>query len=428
MASNKKKNVENARRFLWDETEDQTQRSRASGGTAGGRGFSTRDYAVDQSVNLMAMGEQPAAPTPSTRPSGLQQITGLFRATAPEGKFEDEYGDAAPSTESEEYIGNDKHRRSSPLFSACYSSMNSCATACGRVGAKGLIIVFCVVLGIILLIGGVIAATSSDKANRLESTVNAIVASGMTPAEALDPAAPESPQKSALNWIVHEDPAKLAPNSESMLERYALAVFYYGSNSHEWKSTENWMTGKATCLWHGIECIPRDQEMTEANNFVPITGTYDANEPILHIILTENNMEGTIPNEFSKLELILTLDFSDNKMSGSIPKSLATSSTLRNLLLRKNTFVGSIPKELATLMALHELHLGENRFEGKIPTEINQLKQLRALALSENLLTGTLPDMKQLTKLVQLYLDDNDFSGKIPDFIQYLTNLGKSPQ
>jgi hypothetical protein len=358
----------------------------------------------------------------------LQQITGLFRATAPEGKFEDEYGDAAPSTESEEYIGNDKHRRASPLLSACYSSMNSCVSACGRLGAKGLIIVFVIVLGIILLIGGVLAAKGSHEASRFETAVNAIVTSGMTPAEALDPIAPESPQKSALNWIVYEDPAKVAPNSESMLERYALAVFYYGSNTHEWKSTDNWMTGKGTCLWHGIECIPRQEEPTEANNFQHNTYSYDANEPIMYIVLTENNMEGTIPDEFSKLELVLTLDFSDNKMSGSIPKSLATSSTLRNLLLRKNSFVGSIPKELATLSTLQQLHLGENRFEGKIPTEINLLKELRSLALSENLLTGSLPDMKQLTKLDQLYLDDNDFTGTIPDFIQLLTELGKSPQ
>ena len=65
-SSNNNKNVENARRFLWDEDESvSTARSRASssqmsrGGMSGvSGGFSTRDYVVDQSVNLMDIGEE----------------------------------------------------------------------------------------------------------------------------------------------------------------------------------------------------------------------------------------------------------------------------------------------------------------------------------------------------------------------------------
>lgn len=420
-----KKNVENARKFLWDDDEGGNTRSRTS---AQGR-FSTRDYAVDQSVNLMAMGDQPATAPAASKGSG-GGVFGLFRGGAGGSdappKF-DEYGDAAPSTESEEYI-SDKRRRS-PLWSALLNSWNgcidSCANCCSRGGGKGQLFVCCGLIGIILLLGG-LYAVKYQQPMREHEIYSRIVESGMTDKSTFVVPG-KNPQKQALKWIVHEDPAKLPHNHEALLERYALAVFYFGTNAihplESWKSSENWMTEIGYCLWEGVECIPKEQEATKENKFAPTTKKYDDNAPIAGIVLPSNGMEGTIPSEFGQLTSAMTLDFQDNDMSGDLPPALTGMKSLRALLLRKNNFIGTIHEDLTELTGLHELHLGENKLEGPIPPQINNMKELRNLALTKNLFTGTIPEMTQLTKLRHLYLDDNDLSGTIPSFIKLFTDL-----
>jgi Leucine-rich repeat (LRR) protein len=412
-----KKNVENARKFLWDD--DEGGGNPRSRNVPQGR-FSTRDYAVDQSVNLMAMGEQPTTATAASKGSG-GGVFGLFRggaggADAPP-KF-DEYGDAAPSAESEEYI-SDKRRRS-PVWAAL---ANSCA-CCGRMGGKGVLLVCCALVGIILLTGG-LYTVMYDKPMRQQEIQARIVESGMSDLSSFDVTGMKNPQKEALKWIVHQDPAKLPPNHEFLLERYALAVFYFGTNGpiEGWKKSDNWMTKTGYCMWFGVECIPKEQESTAENNFSPTTKTYDDNAPITGIVLPGNKIEGTIPSEFGQLTGAMTLDFQENYLSGDLPPALTSMKSLRALLLRKNNFVGTIHKELTELTGLHELHLGENHFAGPIPPEINNMKELRNLALSQNLFTGTIPEMTQLTKLRHLYLDDNDLAGIIPSFIKLFIGL-----
>jgi len=111
-------------------------------------GFSTRDYIVDQSVNLMDIGDQGGigggAGGGTTRLSGAGggaaaaigdvssnnssifssiNISGLFRANTgvEDPQFLDAYGDAAPSADPEEYNDSDKRRRVSPLWAALRS-------------------------------------------------------------------------------------------------------------------------------------------------------------------------------------------------------------------------------------------------------------------------------------------------------------------
>lgn len=417
---------DNARKFLWDDDGDSAARSRQS---VPGRTFSTRDYAVDQSVNLMDMGDKPATP-----PSG-GGVFGLFRGVsgAAAGPDErpprfDEYGDAAPSTESEEYI-SDKRRRNSPLWAALCNGTQKCIDSCvmcfGRLDAKGMISICLVLLGIILLI---VMLTAEVQPVREKEIQGAIMAAGITSKESFTIInGVKSPQREALHWIVHQDPAQLSHTDDAMLERYVLAVFYFGTNGPRegWKNGDNWMTEKGYCSWYGVECLPREQEPTEENNFEPTTKKYDDNAPITGIKLADNKMEGIVPAEFAGLESAMTLDFQMNEMSGDLPPALTNMKSLRALLLRKNNFVGTIHKDLTELVNLHELHLGENRFEGTIPTQLNNMKELRSLGLNQNMFTGTIPNLDQLTKLLRLYLDDNDLSGTIPSYFQEFKNLRK---
>ena len=454
----RKSNVENARRFLWDEedssmTSGRSGRTSQSAGTTQSRGgFSTRDFAVDQSVNLMAMGEDPvrgaavgaAGGGHSGSSANSSRLAGLFRATtgteANAGRF-DEYGDAAPSADAEEYIASDKRGRIGPVWTACaaawYSFLDACALLCGRLGGasgrKQRFVLACLLVGLGLLGGGLYVAfrgdgTESGSSNtgdeRLNSVIETLVNSKMVPRAVLKSRSP-SPQKSAMEWIVEEN--TIGSDHVAFLDRYALAVFYFSSSNSRtagWTNADGWLTEKGICSWYGIECVPREQEATEANNFTPFTRVYDDNAPITGIKLSNNEIEGVLPQEFGlALSNLITLDLQNNHLSHSLPSTLGKLGQLRDLLVRGNQIVGTLPTELSGLSQLHQLHLADNQFEGTVPEEWAALKELRSLAVSHNLLTGSFPDTSKMTHLLNLYLDDNDFEGSLPTYLAELTDL-----
>lgn len=447
----RKSTVENARRFLWDEEDSaasgRTGRTSHSAGVAQSRGgFSTRDFAVDQTVNLMAMGEDPVRGAAGVAggsgtidvESTSSRFAGLFRATTGTegggGRF-DEYGDAAPSADAEEYISDDKRRRIAPLWSLCANSWNSmldcCTVTCGRVGGPGSprlrIVLVCLLVGVCLLAGGIYAALSSHGSSNnpdYQSAIDRLVNSGIATKGILNSKSP-SPQKSALEWIIKEN--MIGSDHEAFLDRYTLAVFYFSSRNAArggWIKADNWMTEKGICSWYGVECLPREQEATEVNNYSPVTRTYDDNARITAIKLSDNGIEGVLPIEFGlALDNLETLDLQNNVLSHTLPSTLGRLTNLRTLLLRGNQLVGPLISQIGALNRLHQLHLANNEFEGTVPKEWAGLEELRSFSVSHNLLTGTFPDMSQMPRLMDLYLDDNDFEGSLPAYLEELTDL-----
>jgi hypothetical protein len=462
----KKKNVESARRFLWDEDEDLSPRraapvASASNTTGGSRPFSARDaYSVDQSVNLMAMGDQseqqqqggaarptiretmsgigglfrgaggPAVPGPGqTNLSGSTSLPAAPAAGAPPAPRFDEYGDAAASGESEEYIGNDKHRRRlSPLWASLSNCLNSTmdatAISLGRTNPKTLALYMCLgcgLLGLILVI--ITLTTKHHDPTRLSEMRDHILDSGITSsADILDHA--DSPQQMALQWLAKEDLANLDTDHPFLIERYALAVLYFatGGTTNQWENADNWLSAKGICVWYGIECIPIDIEDPTKEDTT--TMVYNENAPVIGIKLTANKMQGELPIELGGLNHLVTLELSENELSGKVPTELGNLPFLRYLYLRKNGLVGSLPTQIGKLTTLHDLHLGENNLEGKLPLEIANLVELRAFGIDSNLFSGSVPNLVGLSRLAILYLDDNRLLGTIPDYLDKLSGLG----
>jgi hypothetical protein len=449
----KKNTVENARRFLWDEEDPSVsgrgRNSHSAGATQSRGGFSTRDFAVDQSVNLMAMGEDPVRGAAGAAAgsshvdvvSTSSRFAGLFRATTGTegggGRF-DEYGDAAPSADSEEYISGDKRRRVAPLWSVCANAWNStlegCSMTCGRVGGPGSarrrLVLVCLLVGLGLLAGGLYVALGGDGDKNSpdyelrKSAIDRLVSANLATKATLHSSSP-SPQKSAMEWLIMDN--TIGSDHEAFLDRYTLAVFYFNSRNAAkggWTKADNWMSQKGICSWYGIECLPREQEATEANNFSPITRTYDDNARITTIKLSDNGIEGILPIEFGlALNNLEILDLQNNILTHTIPLTLGNLKQLRVLLLRGNQLVGTLMSQLGALTQLHQLHLANNQFEGSFPKEWSGLKELRSFSVSHNLMTGTFPDMSQMSRLVNLFLDDNDFEGSLPDYLGDLTDL-----
>ncbi|CAA3014375.1 receptor 12 [Olea europaea subsp. europaea] len=145
------------------------------------------------------------------------------------------------------------------------------------------------------------------------------------------------------------------------------------------------------------------------------------------VILFENLLSGSIFNlcTISEMYLITILILSDNQLDGELPDCWTNLYSLENLNLANNKFSGKLPPTLGTLKSLAILHLGNNNFTGELPSSLKNCTMLRMLDVGGNKLTGTIPSWigTHLTKLAVLSLRFNSFHGSIPPTICYLIDI-----
>jgi hypothetical protein len=164
---------------------------------------------------------------------------------------------------------------------------------------------------------------------------------------------PGTAQNYALRWLTDEDPANLLEDDDALLERYALATFYFStyvyaeivdaeqandnadssSNSPDdnniltggWTYMDYWMSEKGICMWFGVSCAPRIKQGVQEVH-------YNENSNVLRLNLTYNNVRGVVPSELSALENLISLDLGNNYLQGKIPTVFANMKGLRKFM------------------------------------------------------------------------------------------------
>ncbi|XP_068639538.1 receptor-like protein EIX1 [Aristolochia californica] len=109
--------------------------------------------------------------------------------------------------------------------------------------------------------------------------------------------------------------------------------------------------------------------------------------------------KGQMQEYTSTLSLVTSLDLSNNNLEGKIPEELTNISNLLLLNLAHNHFTGNIPKNIGNLSLLESLDLSSNQFSGSIPQSLSFLTSLSYLNLSYNNLSGRIPSGPQLQVL-----------------------------
>ncbi|KAH1188425.1 Receptor protein kinase-like protein [Glycine max] len=130
-----------------------------------------------------------------------------------------------------------------------------------------------------------------------------------------------------------------------------------------------------------------------------------------HIDLSNNFLNGSLPNIIFNSSELQVLSLSNNVISGELPQLIGKMTNLKLVNLSDNAFVGLIPEKLSTLPNLTIVSLKSNYFSGSVPNGFNYVD---ILDLSSNLLNGSLPNEFGGESLRYLNLSYNKISGTIP--------------
>ena len=128
-----------------------------------------------------------------------------------------------------------------------------------------------------------------------------------------------SPQAKALTWLRNNSLLETYPLARR-LQRYALAVFFFSTGGdRRWLRNDGWLSDAEECTWY-----------SEINDFPSCkNGMYR------QLLLTGNELRGTVPPELALLSSLEVLDLQQNLLSGFLPTTLGDLGGLREIRFRK---------------------------------------------------------------------------------------------
>jgi len=163
--------------------------------------------------------------------------------------------------------------------------------------------------------------------------------------------------------------------------------------------------------------LPHLEKVNLSNN--RLTGTLPLfSSPSLVIFdISHNLLRGTLPSNIGMMhDRMEDFDVTDNRLEGPIPDSFRHMTALQALSLSTNNFSGTIPQSIGYCRVLGYLFLDNNYLMGTIPPTLAKLgPSVKEIWLHENLLSGTVPAaIADLRNMFNFYIDGNKFTGTVP--------------
>jgi len=255
-----------------------------------------------------------------------------------------------------------------------------------------------------------------------------------------------TPEEQALAWLVEADNNK--PTTEvQVIQRYALATLYFGTNGDAWEDNTNWLNPDE-CSWFGIICDEGSSSTGTVEEIqlpeVNLEGQLSADLGLLSNLrvfrVFGNSLSGNIPSSFGigwgKLEVfevyandlsgtipsslgngwnsIGIFDIEDNYFSSSLPESIGNwANSIKIVFLKRNDLTGSLPTSIKDWVTIEEFYMDGNSFSSSLPEWIgNWANSIRIVDFGDNDLTGFLPtSIKDWVTIEEFYVDNNAFVG-----------------
>ncbi|GKV22023.1 hypothetical protein SLEP1_g31926 [Rubroshorea leprosula] len=147
-----------------------------------------------------------------------------------------------------------------------------------------------------------------------------------------------------------------------------------------------------------------------SNNFSSMIQFYNSSGTFSFILLSNNNLQGSIPESICDATNLQVLDLSNNSLNGAIPQCLNEMESLNVLDLSRNNLSGNISDKFSSNCSLQTLNLTRNHLEGKVPRSLTNCARLEVLDLGNNKISDTFPcHLKNMSKLKVLVLRYNNF-------------------
>ncbi|CAL4896636.1 unnamed protein product [Urochloa decumbens] len=135
-------------------------------------------------------------------------------------------------------------------------------------------------------------------------------------------------------------------------------------------------------------------------------------DSLVELVLSGNQLIGSIPSGLFRYENLTLLDLSQNNLTGTIPNGFNNLTKLETLLLSENRLSGGIPESLLNVTELSRFAANQNNLTGTVPSWIT--KHVRMLDLSYNNLSGRiLSDFLSHPGLQSVDLTNNQLEGPI---------------
>lgn len=143
----------------------------------------------------------------------------------------------------------------------------------------------------------------------------------------------------------------LEGNNDRLIQRFALAVFWYSTGGPTTWGPGGWLESTNECSW------PQ---------------TFDCSTAGLmeFLYLDAKSLSGTIPIELGLLTALARLSMFSNLLAGTLPTELGKLTRLTFLAVSRNQLTGSIPSELGQLTSLTGLYLSSNNLSSMIPNSL----------------------------------------------------------
>jgi Leucine-rich repeat (LRR) protein len=226
------------------------------------------------------------------------------------------------------------------------------------------------------------------------------------------------------------NPPTQAPVTEPDISAFeVLSKLYDATTGISWRRKDHWKQSSiSVCEWYGVTC------------------SIDGVEQVEDIVLSSNNLDGTVPREIFQLPYLKSLVLDSNFISmqdlGRIfdaPRlqildlsntaittvvGIGKARALQELHIKSNDLKGILPVEIFDIVTLEQLDFDFCAFSGTLDSRIGQLTNLKFIGGDKNRLSGTLPkEMDELTNLVTMKLGRNSFTGSIPSSLNLLASL-----
>ncbi|XP_073122841.1 LRR receptor-like serine/threonine-protein kinase HSL2 [Henckelia pumila] len=148
------------------------------------------------------------------------------------------------------------------------------------------------------------------------------------------------------------------------------------------------------------------------------------NSDLIEIDASNNNLDGPLPRNLCYKKKLDRLILFGNRISGTIPESYGECVSLTYVRIQGNELSGAVPDGFWGISGLALVELADNKLQGSFPPSISNAKGLEQLLISGNNFSGEFPvEICGLQELKKMDCSVNQFSGDLPSCMYQLTNL-----